>query len=1505
MYTSYQGALSFIASKQSAGDYSTNTVGSFLFNVQVIVLDSPQYINAAISDGGFQNFYGWQEQTFYTFIYQVAAGSTATVGLWENIFRGGNLVTSQGQLNVVDSVSNIVDISIRKPGFLQGFHITFTDAQINVSQANALAALGAYKQSGTLTISDTPQALVSFLGSSAAASWGSSTQIVFSSNQATVTDALAIFSNWSSLAPNQQIAILDTGSSIGSNIDALNSSVNKIGSISAIGSVPISISQLSSDANIIAKLSPGTTFTITNVLISNISQALALPNVNTVGIVDTGSAISLALDQLQTAHSSQIVSISASDNSAIRLSISQFINDYGVLQKLTNASSINLTGALSDLSQIVLNNLQSLQANGQISNYSLNITASSADLSLATIQNQLETLAVAGHLSSLAVADSANVIQMSEAVYQANAAFISKLSNNAIEVTSVSAWQAAGVIADPKVASLTLSGDGPVLSSVATNSKLIGSVSILDTANHISQAFDSIAALNASQTITVSDGGALNLSISQILGNSAIFSKFSTVPHFNISDVAANLASHFDVLLQMSNIDTITLSGPASAISLSATQYANDSGFLSKISGSYSLSIGNILVENSQNYLSNAHVTSLSFVDTALNLSAGIGTLTLLSPSTISSISISDPQNSLRIGYQFWSNYLPIINKITSAYTLAVSDVPIANLSSMIATSHVGSIAITDSESNLIPYLDSIQSNLSKIQGIQLTDNLNTIDQNQGFNISVHQAIVDVDAIHYLQARQVRFAIYDSLENILANSQNITSLFALAHINSNNGIILSDTGFKSIAANDFSAINNYVTHYSCQLNITQASISNALNWQYIAAVNSISIVDTSDHIANNFRNLLHSKFASVVVSDPNNSIAISCADFATFYIASNAAYQSLIQGPYSFSVSISDASEALANLANLQANISHISSIQTYGIYGPPIIISSDQAIANQDALNLILAGNGVVDVNIAITGNQITDNATLSALGVFASKIHSFATPAGSSLHINYGQYLDYANIFNKLNPINPQVVPGQIIIDNTVTIEQAEYIRNHSPTFHVPNISGTETGAYISSNLSDLNTLFSFGGSLSISLSDPSNALKISLSQYYSASMLFSHIQNLQSIFINDSGANLNYQNIDGLTWFSNGITGSFIPPNLKIGLSSLTSNINFYAANLKVLDLSNLVGETHAAHMFTSQYGATMPGGVIVDVSVGGATYSVQIYEAQINQLNIIDYVAPAPSTPTVAATYAIPVSSIQSIGLSPDGHYLIIKIAGVTSVVGRGESLGFADHTLTTEELTSQVAPIPVFKSSGGTGGFALPDLYTGPASLGLKYQLIESADNAIVTGSSDNDFIKVSSANSIGKAVNGGGGSDVIDGGVGSTFVTGGDGHSDTFFLDGRAPGTSWSTITDFKAGVDKATIWGFVKGVSSIDTSFANFNNEGAAGYQGLTLHFKNLLPDGQTAGSNPNLNSITFSGHTLAELGASSLADLNAQINAGTNAHILIGSTQDASGTHSYLYIH
>lgn len=196
-------------------------------------------------------------------------------------------------------------------------------------------------------------------------------------------------------------------------------------------------------------------------------------------------------------------------------------------------------------------------------------------------------------------------------------------------------------------------------------------------------------------------------------------------------------------------------------------------------------------------------------------------------------------------------------------------------------------------------------------------------------------------------------------------------------------------------------------------------------------------------------------------------------------------------------------------------------------------------------------------------------------------------------------------------------------------------------------------------------------------------------------------------------------------------------------------------------------------------------------------------------------------------------------------------------------------------------------------------------FTGPAELNLTYQLFDFSHGAVVVGSGANEFIKLAGTGN--KAVSGGGGNDVIDGGTGSTFVSGGGSATDacTFFLDGRAPGVSWSTITDFDIGYDRATIWGWTPGVSQVNVSFTDFNTGGAAGYTGLTLHFNHLLPDDHLPNDrNPDLNSITLSGRTLEDFGAASLTELNTQIATGSNPHFVVGSTVDQYGEHGYLYI-
>ncbi len=280
-------------------------------------------------------------------------------------------------------------------------------------------------------------------------------------------------------------------------------------------------------------------------------------------------------------------------------------------------------------------------------------------------------------------------------------------------------------------------------------------------------------------------------------------------------------------------------------------------------------------------------------------------------------------------------------------------------------------------------------------------------------------------------------------------------------------------------------------------------------------------------------------------------------------------------------------------------------------------------------------------------------------------------------------------------------------------------------------------------------------------------------------------------------------------------------------------------------------------------------------------------------------------------TIAATSsASTISDILSVGMSPDNSELLIKFnSGELIVVpnSQGGAVTLGNTTYSTADITQHTAPQAVFSSLGNNQkSYVLPDLYTGPASLNLKYQLIDASVNAVIVGSTDNDFIKLGGSGN--KAVSGGGGNNVIDGGTGSTFISGGGttSNSNTFFLDGRASGTSWSTITDFHLNHDYATIWGWLAGVSKVDTLFTDVNTGGAAGYTGLTLHFDNLLPDGSSSSANnANLNSITLSGHTLAEFGASSLVDLNNQIANGINTHFITGQTHDSLGDHGYLWIH
>lgn len=120
-----------------------------------------------------------------------------------------------------------------------------------------------------------------------------------------------------------------------------------------------------------------------------------------------------------------------------------------------------------------------------------------------------------------------------------------------------------------------------------------------------------------------------------------------------------------------------------------------------------------------------------------------------------------------------------------------------------------------------------------------------------------------------------------------------------------------------------------------------------------------------------------------------------------------------------------------------------------------------------------------------------------------------------------------------------------------------------------------------------------------------------------------------------------------------------------------------------------------------------------------------------------------------------------------------------------------------------------------------------DHYTGPVAW-LKNQYLGISTGEAVIGSESADFINLLGGDD---AAEGRAGDDVLDGGTGSNFLTGGT-ETDTFFVDGRNTGITWSTVTDFEPD-EWATAWGWRPEVSKLTWA----DMDGANGFKGATAH--------------------------------------------------------------------
>ncbi|MEI6145379.1 MAG: hypothetical protein WCP66_03050, partial [Methylococcales bacterium] len=287
-------------------------------------------------------------------------------------------------------------------------------------------------------------------------------------------------------------------------------------------------------------------------------------------------------------------------------------------------------------------------------------------------------------------------------------------------------------------------------------------------------------------------------------------------------------------------ITSITQSNLGTDLALTATQLTANSTALSKISGSYTLTVSGVTGAAVASTAANTHVSSMTVTDTGANIVANIGTLQS-NAGKITSITQSNLGTDLALTATQLTANSTALSKISGSYTLTVSGVTGAAVASTAANTHVSSMTVTDTGANIVANIGTLQSNAGKITSItqsnlgtalaltatQLTANSTALSKISGnYTLTVSGVTGAAVASTAANTHVSSMTVTDTGANIASNldtlQNNIAKITSITQ--SNIGSALAITALQSLADNALlSKISGTIS-----LNVTGTSAADSL-----------------------------------------------------------------------------------------------------------------------------------------------------------------------------------------------------------------------------------------------------------------------------------------------------------------------------------------------------------------------------------------------------------------------------------------------------------------------------------------------------------------------------------------------------------------------------------------------------------------------------------------------------------------------------------------------------
>lgn len=805
-------------------------------------------------------------------------------------------------------------------------------------------------------------------------------------------------------------SVSDTAANIASYFNSLNSDT-KLTSITASDGrpIPLTYTQFTTDTRALSLLASGTTVSVSAVPVADVAAVQASTQVTSFSVTDSGANIVAGLATLATETKLNAIGINPGDT--VTVTYAQYVSYSAVLALLNSGDTATVTGAS-------VANAAALQGASKVGSFSVSDTA-------ANVLASLSSLASDSKLSSITLTGG-TTLAVTYSQYSAYSSTLAKLvSGDTITVSGATASEASALQSSAHVSRFTVS----------------------DTAANIASNLSALASDTKLTAITLTSGSSLSITYAQYSADTAVLALLpstvtyvlsgvpatsaatvqsaSNVTSFSVTDTSANIAANLAVLASDTKLTAMTLSG-GTTLAVTYTQYTTYSTLLGLLSSADKLSVSAVTAVGATAVQSARNVSSFTIADGPAKIMANIAAIA--TDTKLTSISLTNG-TVIQATWSQYSTYTSTFNLLASGYTVSLTSVTVANVTTAQAAANISSMLVVDTAANIAAGLAALAA-AGKVVDINLSSG--TTVAVTWSQYSTYAATLNLIAGATLVVSGVPVASAGTLQTA-SNVSAFTVADTGANLAAGLAALAADRKLTGFSVSGGTVLPLSYAQYSTDLStlallsssdtetVSGATVAQAPTLQAAAAVSGFTVTDSSTNVLAGISSLASdTKLTSIQLTDtPTFSIT------AAQYFADTATFDLVASGE---SLVVSGATVAQASTLQADSHVSAFSITDTSAnlVAGAPQL-AEDTKLTSET----VSGGSGVTAVTYA---QYLANKATLDAsagtgglvvTGVTAAQAATVATDTAVK-SLTVGDTL--ANIGTSLGSLQTLVTSGQL---------------------------------------------------------------------------------------------------------------------------------------------------------------------------------------------------------------------------------------------------------------------------------------------------------------------------------------------------------------------------------------------------------------------------------------------------------------------------------------------